>query len=363
VVKLTSGLVYSSQWGTTGVAGNDTTHANFPRWIDVDNTGGYLYVSDTNNHRVVKLTLLMVHNAEFGAGSGVAGGHDQGTFYPSGVCVVRNSGPLEGVWVSDANGRVMVLDFDVAFVTQLGHSYSFWTSGLWDTQGMAVDSSGNYYVAYSSRQEVVKYNSDHHRVATFGKYFTPLPDNAHVNRPLGIAHDATNSRLYVCDYYNHRVIALDDTTMKWGGQFGVTGATTGYALNDLCSYPVDVDVGSSGNVYIAQDRVHVVTKINSSFVLQNRFGKYGRRGWQGNDELSWPRGIAVKGTGAIVQVACDSRIMVLNGSLAYQSEYTADYDLGSLKKEAWYPIDILWSNSDSRWYVLFKERNTGSGLL
>ena len=97
-----------------------------------------MYVADTDNHRVQKLTLSGNFISKFGAeGSG-----DGMLLGPQGVCVDHNG----RVFVADtANSRVSVFDDNGTFLYHIGES----SNTLDSPWGLAFDPSGNLHVADS----------------------------------------------------------------------------------------------------------------------------------------------------------------------------------------------------------------------
>ena len=127
---------------------------NGPRGIAVDSSGN-VYIADKNNHRIRKITTNGVVSTF--AGSGYMGG------YADGVNIAQFNAP-EGV-VIDSSGNLFITDTNnhrIRKITTDGvvSTFAGSTPGLLDTQGtnarfnapkgIAIDSSGNLYVVDSS---------------------------------------------------------------------------------------------------------------------------------------------------------------------------------------------------------------------
>lgn len=126
-------------------------------------------------------------------------------------------------------------------------------SGLSFSYGVAVDSSGNVYIADASAHLVLK--------ETFanGAYSNTVVADAGTNgadfAPFGVAVDAAGN-IYVADSGNNIVVKIAWTGTAYGAQTTVANvATDGPYFS-----PAAVAVDASGNVYIADPGTNVVFK-------------------------------------------------------------------------------------------------------
>ena len=125
-------------------------------------------------------------------------------------------------------------------------------------RGVAVDSNGNVYIADNSNHRIRK-------VDTSG-IITTFADTG-VSSPYGIAVDSSGN-VYVAQ--DHRILKVDVSadpptisTLAGGASAGFSGdgmTATAATLNE----PRGVAVDSSGNVYIADTRNHRIRKIDVS---------------------------------------------------------------------------------------------------
>ena len=145
----------SPQTGPMCPTGDRTVPANgsfiLPFGVATD-TGGNVYVTDNNNHRVQKFNTAGTFVTRWGSYGTVNGS----LRYPWGVAVDATG----NVYIVDnSNNRIQKFTSDGTFVTKWG---SFGTA---DGQfrypgGIAADSSGNVYVVDSYNHRVQKFSSD-----------------------------------------------------------------------------------------------------------------------------------------------------------------------------------------------------------
>jgi sugar lactone lactonase YvrE len=151
------------------------------------------------------------------------------------------------------------------------------SAGLHNPQGVALDSSGNLYVADEYNNRVLFYPSGSTtatRVYGQSTLATNSPNNGGVsanslNQPLGIALDSSGD-LYVADYGNSRVLfypAGSTTATQVYGQNGLfttnapnNGGVSANSLNQAAAVALD----SSGDLYVAD--------IYNNRVLEYPFG-------------------------------------------------------------------------------------------
>lgn len=145
------------------------------------------------------------------------------------------------------------------------------SAGLLNPQGVAVDSSGNVYIAEAGSNRIRKVTAATGIISTVAGNGTSgysgdggLAISAELNAPVGVSIDA-NGNLYIADSGNNRIREVSAstgviTTTAGTGTPGFAG-DGGAATNAELNSPHDVKVDSLGNIYIADssnDRIRVV---------------------------------------------------------------------------------------------------------
>ncbi len=131
---------------------------------------------------------------------------------------------------------------------------------------VAIDSSGNVYVADTSNNVIRKVTSAGVVTTLAGTAGSNgnadgLGAAARFNGPSGIAVDSAGN-LYVADTYNHtiRAISADGTVTTLAGLAGNSGTADGAGSIARFSYPAGVAVSAS-TVYVADTSNHTIRKI------------------------------------------------------------------------------------------------------
>ena len=304
-----------------GGDGGPATEANlwFPRGVAVDGSGN-LYIADRSNHRVRRVGPGGVITTVAGTGeegySGDGGPATESSLrFPRGVAV-DGSGNL---YIADSvNHRVRRVDPGGVITTVAGTGrYGYSGDGgpatgarLNSPDGVVVDGSGNLYIADSVNHRVRRVDPEGviTTVAGTGDWGYsgdggPATE-ARLFSPRGVAVDGSGN-LYIADDFNSGVRKVDPagviTTVAGTGQGGYSG-DGGPATGAQLSHPLGVAVDGSGNLYIADAWNNRVRKVDPEGVITTVAGTgqevYSGDGGPATEASLWsPRGVAVDGAG------------------------------------------------------------------
>ncbi|GHG77771.1 hypothetical protein GCM10018980_76300 [Streptomyces capoamus] len=250
--------------GAAGFSGDDgsalSAQLNHPRGVAADSAGN-LYIADSDNHRVRKVTPD--GKISTFAGTDTAGSDGDG-------------GPA-----AEAQLNLPI--------------------------GVAVDSAGDLYIADNMNHRVRKVTMADGKINAFAGDGTPGNKGddgsavaAQLKQPVGVAVDG-RGEVYITDFGNHRVrkVTIEGKIRAVAGTgtagFGGDG---GPATSAQLHYPVGVVVDSIGDLYIADRDNHRVRKVAhdgkiSTVAGTDTAGFDGDGGPAAEAELNHPYGLAV----------------------------------------------------------------------
>jgi len=175
---------------------------------------------------------------------------------------------------------------------------------------VALDSSGNLYIAEAGGQRIRKVSPDGTIVTVAGNgHFGYSGDggpatSAMLDQPEGVALDASGN-LYIADSFNQRIrkVGTDGviTTVAGTGVKGYSG-DGGPATSALLWIPNGVVVDASGNLYIADEYNQRVRRVGPDGAIttiagDGTIGYYGDGGPATSALIGFLYGIAVDGSG------------------------------------------------------------------
>ncbi|GAB1332772.1 NHL domain-containing protein [Streptomyces sennicomposti] len=254
---------------------------NYPREVAVDKAGA-VYIADTNNHRIRKITVDGTISTV--AGTGAAGFRGDGGSataaqlnLPLGVAV-DSTGVL---YISDYyNHRVRKVATDGVISTVAGTGAAGFrgdggpavSAQLNGLHGVVVDGAGDLYIADQGNHRVRKVTADGKistvagtGVAGFSGDDGPAV-SAKLNSPVGVAVDSSGT-LYICDYGNHRVrkVAADGviSTVAGTGTAGY-GGEGGPAASAQLNGPRKVAVDCVDTLYVTDHLNNRIRKVTSA---------------------------------------------------------------------------------------------------
>ncbi len=285
--------------GTTGESGGGFSgdggpaveaQLRFPGGAALDGSGS-LYIVDTWNHRIRKVDSAGIVTTIAGSGTTGEGGGGFGgdggpavearLRYPYGVTVDETG----NLYIADTwNHRIRKVD-SAGIVTTIAGSGTEGYGGdggpavraqLSHPQGVALDGSGNLYIADAWNHRIRKVDSAG-IVTTIAGGGTPgggrgrfgrdsgLAVRARLKYPQGMALDAAGN-LYFADIGNHRIRKVDAsgimrTIAGTGGAYGGFGGDGGPALQAMLFSPRGMAADKAGNLYIADIGNHRIRRL------------------------------------------------------------------------------------------------------
>jgi streptogramin lyase len=263
--------------GSAGAANGTGTAASFwyPSGVAVDGNGN-VYVADQNNDLIRKITPAGVVTTLAGSGSaGAANGTGTAASFnsPNGVAV-DGSG---NVYVADKFNHLIRKITPAGVVTTLAGSGSDGSANGTGTAasfsyplGVAVDGSGNVYVADSYLIRKITPAGVVTTLAGSGSYGAANGTGtaASFHSPYGVAVDGSGN-VYVADYSNQVIRKVTPagvvTTLAGGAGFNYSGSANGTGTAASFKYPNGVAVDGSGNVYVSDYANNLIRKIATTF--------------------------------------------------------------------------------------------------
>ena len=294
--KITPAGIVSTLAGSAGMSGSGDGTGNaarfaFPNGVAPDNSGN-LYVADSANNLIRKITSAGVVSTIAGAvgRAGAADGPGGAAHFNAPFGVTLDN--ARNLYVADSNNHT------IRKVTPAGVTSTF--AGLAGTYGsndglasdarfyyptdVATDSTGNLYVADSANDTIRKIGSDG-VVSTFAGVAggTGSADGprtvARFNNPRGVAVD-TFGVVYVSDSANSTVrkITPEGIVSTLAGLAGSAGTADGTGSAARFFNPWSLRVDSAGNIYVAEIYKNTIRKITPGGVVTTFVGLAGASG-------------------------------------------------------------------------------------
>jgi hypothetical protein len=321
--KITSAGVVTTLAGRAGPVGSldgtgSAARFNNPYSVALDSSGN-VFVADRGNHTLRKITAAGVVSTLAGVAGSLGSAEGSGS-------AARFNAPA-GV-ATDSTGNIYVAEFGnntIRKVTPAGlvstlASFAGTVGNIGSADGtanlarfnrpvaVAVDSTGNVYVADLNNQTIRKITAEGVVSTLAGTARSSGSTDgtgsaARFNLPSGVAVDSTGN-IYVADQNNQsiRKITSGGVVSTLAGQAGY-GSTDGTGAAAQFYGPNAVAVDSSGNVYVADYSNFTIRKISASRVVTTLAGSAGESGSENGTgsaaRFSDLTGIAVDSVGNI----------------------------------------------------------------
>ncbi|PCJ66274.1 MAG: hypothetical protein COA58_05725, partial [Bacteroidetes bacterium] len=314
--KITSaGVVTTFAGSTAGYADGTGAAAQFykPLGVAVDASGN-VYVGDGFNHRIRKITPAGVVTTLAGSSQGDADGTGSvAQFYRPYFVVLDPSG--KNLYVGDYyNNKIKKITLPVPqiyYVSTLAGSSQGYVNGtgiaakFYGLFGVTVDTTGNVYVADAFNHRIRRITPAG-VVTTFAGSSAGSADGtgtaAQFNDPRGVAVDASGN-VYVADRRNHNIrkISPAGVVTTLAGNSGSAGSADGTGSSAQFRYPHGVAVDVNGNVYVADHGNHRIRKITPAGVVTTFAGS--SQGYADGTgiaaKFNSPNGVAVDASGNV----------------------------------------------------------------
>ena len=284
---------------------------SFPSGVAADASGN-VYVADRDNHKIKKITpdgvvSTLAGNGTFGDVDGT--GTDAQFFGPEGVAVDTDG----NVYVADKNNHKIRKITPAGAVSTLagsgtlGSNEGIGTAAQFnEPQGVAVDTDGNVYVADYGGHKIRKITPDGVVSTLAGSGTQGEADGsgtaAQFRSPQDVAVDASGN-VYVADLQNEKIrkITPDGVVSTLAGS-GTRGAVEGIGTAAQFDGPAGVAVDASGNVYVAETRNTKIRKITPAGAVSTLAGSGARGAAEGVGtaaQFDRPQGVAVDANGNV----------------------------------------------------------------
>jgi hypothetical protein len=328
---------------------------NEPWSVAVDGSGN-VFIADFYNSRVREI-VKATGNIVTVAGTGATAYNGDGgpatsaaLYWPTGVAVDASGNLFIADYYNNrirevvkATGNIITVAGNGSW-SDSGDGGPATAAGLAAPEGVAVDASGNIFIAdsYTNRiREVVQATGTIVTVAgtgTLGYSGDNGPATAAIlYNPTGVAVDSSGN-LYIADSGNTRVREVVQATgtiitIAGTGSFGYSG-DGGLATAAMLNSPAAVTVDSSGNVFIADASNYCIREVLQSSGAIVTVAGTGTNGYRGDGgpatsaTMSNAYGVAVDGSGDLF--IADTHVNAVREVLANPSPV-----LGPLSVTAW----------------------------
>lgn len=153
--------------------------------------------------------------------------------------------------------------------------------------GMAVDSSGNMYIADSGNHKIKKIDTSGFVTTFAGTGISGFTNGSNLSasfwNPTNIAIGSSNT-LYVADSLNNAIRKISNGTVTTFAGNGSIGSNNGTGTDATFNFPFDVTADLSDNLYIADTSNDCIRFSTSSGVVTRYAGQY--PGFRDGDRLA-----------------------------------------------------------------------------
>ena len=303
-----AGVVTTLAGSSGNVGSNDgqgsSASFNCPESLTVDLSGN-IYVADSGNHKIRKITPAGVVTTYAGNGTyGSLDGTASSAEFSSITGVTIDS--LGNLYVTDTANNIIRKITQSGIVSTLAGSSNIGSknavgssASFWNPIGITVDPSGNIYVADT-------YNNLIRKIVILTQSVTTLAGQINVGSLNGTSLDAqffnpcavavdNLGNVYVADTNNNLIRKITSTGVvtTLAGSTGVAGQNNATGTAATFNHPQGVTVDSAGNVYVADSWNNAIRKISiAGSVTTLAGGSWGTSdGTAASAQFGTPKGI------------------------------------------------------------------------
>jgi sugar lactone lactonase YvrE len=338
-VNTVAGVGTSGYSGDSGQASNAEMYT--PQGVAVDASGN-IYIADSRNNRIRKVAAPTGIITTV-AGTGIAGySGDSGPainaqlYTPQGVAVDASG----NIYIADSqNNRVRKVTAATGIITTVagtdiagysGDGMLAASAGLNNPSGIAIDASGNIYIADTQNNRVRKVTASTGIITTLAGNGTAgyngdgiLAASAELNGPQRLVVDEYDD-VYISDTLNNRIreVGLNGeiATVAGTGDAGYSG-DNGQANVAAISHPMGLTMDANGNLFFADAgnaRIRMIT-IYTGFITSvagNGTASFLGDGGSATDaELNRPDSVAIDANANLyVTDSWNNRVRVVGGN-------------------------------------------------
>ena len=282
---------------------------SYPIGVAVD-ADGNLYIADPGNVRVRRVDSTGIITTVAGNGTQSSGGD-------GGPAVEASLASPRYVAVDKA-GNLYIADTDTGQVRRVDSTGIITTvaTGLHYPRGVAVDGSGNIYIADTGNHRIRRVDSTGTITTVAGTGEVGYSGDggpavsAQLGVPFGVAVDGSGN-IYIAETGNHRIRRVDSTgtitTVAGIGGVGINNdggysGDGGPAVDALLNQPRGITVDAVGNLFIADVVNNRIRRVDASGIIMTIAG-IGESGYGGDGGpavsawLYYPGGVAVDNSG------------------------------------------------------------------
>ncbi len=345
-----------------------TARFSLPSGMAADSQGNF-YVADSGNQTIRKVTPAGVVFTLAGKGENfgsVDGSGASARFNSPSDCALDSAG---NIYVADTgNHTIRKISPGGAVTTFAGQAG---VAGAADGPagsanfnqpfGVAVDQSGNVYVADTANSTIRKISSTGEVVTLAGSAGVigsadGIGAAARFRTPAGIAIDSSGT-IYVSDTGNHtiRTISPSGVVNTLAGAAGFFGTSDGFGGDARFNRPYHIAINSMGGIYVADGGNHAIRQVSAAGAVSTIAGQAGVAGSADGPadtaRFNLPKGIAIDASGAlgIADTGNNEIRKVSNGTvstLAGTNRGSAGSDDGPLLSARFnFPFDLARDDS------------------